>query len=66
MKEKRANDKKKETGVFLSGMNEAVFDACKRLGVPLAAVQKLVLSKDWREVQRARAAEKLQQIGGAK
>jgi hypothetical protein len=60
------NDLREITSVMIVTANEAALRALRLAGVPLAKAQKIVLSKDWREGQRANVSEKVKKLKGAK
>lgn len=54
---------KQLTGAIIAHANERAIEACKRLGVPLARVQKLIMSKEWQKDHRAKVAEVFKKKG---
>jgi hypothetical protein len=60
------NDLREITSVMIVTANEAALRALRLAGVPLAKAQKIVMSKGWREGQRANVTEKVRKLKEAK
>jgi hypothetical protein len=46
--------------------NDIAIQAARKLGVPLARVQKLILSQEWRKSHKASAEKRAKLLEGAK
>jgi hypothetical protein len=55
-------DPKQITSLMIVYGNEAVFHACKRLGIPQGRYQKLITSPEWQKAQKDAAVLKVKQI----